>query len=199
VTEYDPRAPLLATLADYAEAHPRERDVALRIASLVSAHADCFHRTCRPGHITGSAWVVSPARDRVLLLHHRKLGRWLQPGGHADGDPDPAAVALKEATEETGLRSLRLASDLPIDLDIHVIPARHAIDGTMIDDAHEHHDVRFLVEADPTEPIVVSDESHAVRWFSIDEARSLTDEWSVLRLIEKGIAKEAQRNTQDIG
>ncbi|MGL4512931.1 MAG: NUDIX hydrolase [Lacipirellulaceae bacterium] len=193
MTTNDHRAPLLAMLAEYALRTPEEADVAERIAALVAGHADCFDRACRPGHVTGSAWIVSPPRDRVLLLHHRKLGRWLQPGGHADGDPDVARVALKEATEETGLASLRLLSATPIDLDVHVIPARRAPDGAPLDDQHEHHDVRFLVEADPAEPLAVNDESHAVRWFTPDEVRGLTQEWSVLRLLAKGRAAETRR------
>ena len=82
----------------------------------VRAHPDCLARTCAPGHLTGSAWIVSPDRRRTLLTHHRKLGKWLQLGGHADGDADLLAVALREAREESGLRGLRVvdASLFPV-------------------------------------------------------------------------------------
>lgn len=184
------RQPLLDMLDRYAESYPRERAVAAKIRALVATHADCFDRTCRPGHITASAWVTTPARDRFLLVHHRKLGRWLQPGGHADGQTDVAAVALREATEESGLPNLRLAAHgfplLPLDLDVHEIPARRDAAGALIEDAHEHHDLRFLILADAAVAPQTSDESHDVRWFTVDQLHAVTDEESVLRLWRKG-------------
>lgn len=179
----------------YAARYPEEREVAARIRALVRAHADCFDRTCRPGHVTASAWVTTPARDRFLLVHHRKLGRWLQPGGHMDGQPDVAAAALREVEEETALASVHLANAgagaelTPFDLDIHVIPARHDGVGDEIEDAHEHHDVRVLVIADGDLTPHVSDESHAVRWFTPEELLAATDEESVLRLYRKSIVR----------
>ena len=172
----------------YAAAHPEDAATAQRIRALVEDHADCFDRTCRPGHITGAAWVTTRDGRQALLVHHRKLGKWLQPGGHADGDSDVAAVALREAQEETGLADLSLlggAEALPLDLDVHVIPARHDAAGNLIDDAHEHHDVRYLVVAPTAAPPVVSDESHDVRWFAIEQLSSVTQEESVLRLARK--------------
>jgi 8-oxo-dGTP pyrophosphatase MutT (NUDIX family) len=176
----------------YDARHPSERSTTDRIRDLVVAHADCFDRTCRPGHITASAWITTPARDRFLLVHHRKLGRWLQPGGHADGQTDAAAVALREATEETGLSQLRHAEHAeasnatPLDLDVHVIPARYDAAGSVVEDAHEHHDIRFLIIAEGDLVPEASDESHAVRWFTPEELHAITDEESVLRLWRKG-------------
>lgn len=189
------RQPLLDMLARYAERYPREQAVAAKIRALVEAHADCFQRTCRPGHITASAWVTTPARDRFLLVHHRKLGRWLQPGGHADGQTDVAAVALREATEESGLPNLRLVANgaplLPLDLDVHEIPARRDAAGALIEDAHEHHDLRFLIVADHAAAPQTSDESHDVRWFTVDQLHAVTDEESVLRLWRKASGQGA--------
>ena len=96
--------------------------------------------------------------DRVLLAHHRKLGRWLQPGGHSDGDPDTLAVALREAREESGL-DVRALDDAIFDIDVHRIPARGR------EPAHLHFDVRFLVQAEH-DRFRVSDESHALAWVS---------------------------------
>lgn len=116
-----------------------------------------FTRTRPGGHFTGSAWLVSRDRQRVLLTHHRKLDRWLQLGGHADGDTDLPGVALREATEESGLPALAGESEI-FDLDRHWIPERHGMPG------HWHYDVRFVVLATTSEAYVVSEESHALAW-----------------------------------
>ncbi|MEO1497485.1 MAG: NUDIX hydrolase [Planctomycetota bacterium] len=178
---------LLNLLAEYQEHHADEAAVVRRIRSLVMAHEDCFERICRPGHITGSAWVISADGERHLLLHHRKLNKWLQPGGHADGDPDVARVALREATEESGLMALELFPSVPkvLDVDVHDIPARYHPDGTLKEDAHEHHDVRFLVRATTDEPLTRNEESNDLRWATEAEVRRLTSETSVLRLLDK--------------
>ncbi|MEM8864462.1 MAG: NUDIX hydrolase [Planctomycetota bacterium] len=186
---YMHRRPLLDMLDRYQAAYPGEEAMAERIRSLVERHADCFDRTCRPGHITGSAWVLSADRQRCVLVHHRKLQRWLQPGGHADGDADVLRVAMKEAEEETGLGDLVFLGNAeqptPLDIDVHQIPARHAPSGELIDDAHEHHDLRFLLAATGEAPPIVSEESHDVRWFKPAEIEQMTDEESVLRLLRK--------------
>ncbi len=178
------RRPLLTMLNRYAKRYPAEADVAKRIERLVTAHADCFERACRPGHITGSAWVLSHDRRRCLLVHHGKLNRWLQPGGHADGQTDVAQVALREAQEETGLIELELTAE-PLDIDVHLIPARLDRDGHQLEDAHEHHDIRFLFVAAPGQQLILSDESHEIRWFSREEVLEATDEQSVLRMLRK--------------
>jgi len=183
------RRPLLDMLDRYVERYPMERYVAARIFTLVADHVDCFERTCRPGHVTASAWVTTPQRDRFLLVHHRKLDRWLQPGGHADGQADVPAAALREAIEESGLLQLRLAdfgpAVTPLDLDVHLIPARYDSGGRVIEDAHEHHDVRFLVVADGDLAPRASYESHDVRWFTAEELRAAIEEESVLRMWRK--------------
>ncbi|MEX2168912.1 MAG: NUDIX hydrolase [Pirellulales bacterium] len=192
------RQPLLTLFDRYEAHHPSEAPMIARVRTLVASHSDCFERTCLPGHITGSAWIVSADGERHLLVHHRKLNRWLQPGGHADGQTDVAAAALREAVEETGLSSLRFADDapllalrarddapLPLDVDVHVIPERLDTAGNLIDPAHEHHDIRFLLIAPPDEAIRVSDESHDVRWFTREEIERLDTDESVLRMLRK--------------
>ena len=82
------RRRLKALLAEYRERWPQESATVARFDAFVDSHPDCFHRSCRVGHITGWAWVVDMAGERVLLAQHRKLGRRLLPGGHSDGDPD---------------------------------------------------------------------------------------------------------------
>jgi len=183
------RQPLLTMLEQYTSLYPDEANVAQQISALVREHASCFERTCRPGHVTGSAWILSQDRTQCLLVHHRKLDRWLQPGGHADGQSDVADVALREAQEESGLQqlTLQLTNDqlIPLDIDVHAIPTRLDAAGNVKEDAHEHHDIRFLIVAAPNQQLVLSDESNDVRWFSRDELLSLTAEESVLRMLRK--------------
>jgi 8-oxo-dGTP pyrophosphatase MutT (NUDIX family) len=127
-----------------------------RILGLIDEHEDIAVRTCRPGHLTGSAFVVDPSRMTCLMLFHTKLQRWLQPGGHADGDTNLAHVALREAEEETGIDGLRVVTPA-IDVDIHrVDPPK--------EDAHLHLDVRYLVIAPAGSEPVGNHESQALRW-----------------------------------
>lgn len=152
--------------------------------AFVKQHPDCFERSLLTGHVTGSAWVVSPDRQQTLLIHHRKLNRWLQPGGHADGDPNVAAVALREAREETGLTSLQfvgMPGELPpiFDVDVHTIPARGDVP------EHLHYDIRFLIEADPDEAFGYSDEIKNIRWLSAKTIKSIAKSESIWRIVRK--------------
>jgi 8-oxo-dGTP pyrophosphatase MutT (NUDIX family) len=147
--------------------------------AFVEANPDCLLRTCAPGHLTGSSWIVSPDRRRTLLTHHRKLGKWLQLGGHADGDPDILAVALREAREESGLSHLRIVSPALFDVDRHWIPARGAEPG------HWHHDLRFLIEADPAEPLTLSSESKELSWVDVAAVGALNPDESLARMVRK--------------
>jgi 8-oxo-dGTP pyrophosphatase MutT (NUDIX family) len=182
----DARRALLEHLPAYLRRFPDEADVVARFRAFVTAHPDCFERSCAPGHVTGSAWIVSHDRRRFLLTHHRKLRRWLQLGGHADGDPDTAAVALREATEESGVAGLALVAIdgrvQPLDLDAHEIPARGD------EPAHVHYDVRFLVVAPPDARTTVGAESLDLRWFAADERLAVDHDESVARLLRKARA-----------
>jgi 8-oxo-dGTP pyrophosphatase MutT (NUDIX family) len=133
--------------------------------------------------VTGSVWLLSPDRRSVLLTHHRKLDRWLQLGGHADGEPDPFRVAVREAREESGLeRFTSPASALPLDVDVHLIPAHGA------EPAHLHHDVRYLLVADPGQDARASAESRALRWVERERLHELVREESMLRMERKAHA-----------
>ncbi len=175
------RKGLRALLAAYRVRWPREADTVSRFEAFVDAHPDCFERTCRVGHITGSAWLVDSEGERALLTHHRKLGRWLQLGGHSDGDPDPLAVALREAREESGL-AVRALDEAIFDLDVHRIPARGP------EAAHLHYDVRFLLVAG-SDRLRKNDESHALQWVPVNGVRTRSGEESVLRMARKWEAR----------
>ena len=154
-----------------------------RLRDFVKENKDCFLRENLAGHVTGSALVTDKSHKYVLLTHHKKLDKWLQLGGHADGDDDILSVALKEASEESGLSALRVVSfmgeKMPFDVDVHKIPERG------LEPAHYHYDVRYLLEGDKDLPLVMSDESKDLRWFSLEEAKALTSEWSMLRQFQK--------------
>lgn len=160
-----------------ADAH--EAAMLSEILAFVTTQPECLSRQCVPGHLTGSAWVLSPDRTRTLLTHHRKLEKWLQLGGHADGDPDLLAVALREAREESGLQSVRAISDEIFDVDRHWIPERRGEPG------HYHYDLRFLLDADPAEPLVRSSESKDLAWVEIARVESLNPEQSMARMVRK--------------
>lgn len=164
---------LRAALQDYARRVPEHAAVADEFRQLLDEGGeDPFARARLAGHFTGSAWLVSADGRRVLLTHHRKLDRWLQLGGHADGDRDLAAVALREAEEESGLPGLRLESQAPFDLDRHWIPERGQVPG------HWHYDARYVVRAGADERFVVSGESLDLAWRDIAAiaADALADE-----------------------
>lgn len=169
-----------------------ERDEQLRAVSRFKAFAlsssDVFERTHLEGHFTASAFVISEDKKHLLMTHHKKLGKWLQLGGHADGEEELEKVALKECEEESGLTSLQF---LPhprenftawiFDLDDHQIPPRKE------EPVHIHYDVRFLLIAKNT-PLVISDESIDLQWIPLDRVFSYNPERSIMRCVEK-IAK----------
>jgi 8-oxo-dGTP pyrophosphatase MutT (NUDIX family) len=175
------RTCVLDLLARYRVRYPDESATVERFEAFVSAEPNCFERNCWSGHVTGSAWVVNAKRTHVLLTHHRKLGRWLQLGGHSDGDTNPLRVACREASEESGLTVDPLDEEL-FDIDIHLIPARRD------DPPHHHFDTRFVLRVVGEEYFRVSDESHALRWVEIARLRDVTVEPSMLRMAAKWLA-----------
>ena len=178
------RADLVELLERYAERHPAERATADRIRALVAGEPRCFERDCFPGHVTASAWIVSRESRAVLLTHHRKLDRWLQLGGHTDGDSDVLASALREAREESGLADFEPipagGGAVILDVDVHEIPARPG------EPAHQHHDVRFLLEASERAPLARQrSESKALRWFPAAGIEARFSEESLVRMARK--------------
>ena len=173
---------MLAQLEDYRRRHPAQAETAARFLDLLTSVGDAAYARDHfvPGHITGSAFVLDSARQRTLLTHHKKLGIWIQPGGHCDGVPDARATAFREAEEETGLAELTFAADHIFDLDIHEIPARKA------DPAHLHFDVRYLLIADSeNEGFTVSEESHDLAWVDLENVFGKSTDASVLRMVKK--------------
>lgn len=180
--------PALAPTADLARAREvlgsyaphdsaQEQERARLLAWIETYPEDAHLRTRVEGHLTASALLLDHAGERSLLTHHRKLGKWLQLGGHCDGDANLAGVALRECEEESGIVGLAL-EPVPIDVDVHRIPARPG------EPAHLHLDTRFAVWAPPGASAVVSDESLELGWFAPDELGPLDLDGSVRRLFE---------------
>lgn len=173
------RNSLLALLNVYTPENGLEKEMYLNTIAFVKKHPDCFERSLEIGHVTASGLVLSPDGNSVLLMHHQKLGHWLQPGGHCDGDPDTERVARKEIWEETGIGHLELYKQGIFDVDIHLIPERKGLP------SHNHFDIRFAFKAAPGQDIVVNDESLDVQWIPLENVRQLNDSESVVRMIRK--------------
>jgi 8-oxo-dGTP pyrophosphatase MutT (NUDIX family) len=160
--------------------NPELRGERERMRALIADRPLPLDRTERPGHLTGSALVVHADLERTLVLFHAKLQIWVQPGGHADGDANLPAVALREATEETGISGLRVWP-VAVDLDIHEVrPPK--------EDAHFHHDVRFVVLAPEDAEIDANHESEAQRWVGPAELLELGADTGLQRLAANGLA-----------
>lgn len=188
VQEADFRAPLCKALQKYAESHPEQKITADRMIDFVRSTPHCFERSHAAGHMTGSAWLLNPAGDKALLTLHHNLQRWMQTGGHADGDPDILRVALKEAEEESGITGIVPISGEIFDVDIHLIPARPAKG----EPAHFHYDVRYLLRA-PHEQYAISQESDDLAWWSAEDfaTRAAELDASVLRMAELWMQQKA--------
>lgn len=151
-----------------------------RFTKLILKTEAPFSREQYPGHLTGSCFVLNPGQSEILLLHHRKLEKWLQMGGHCDGEIDLAQVALREAQEESGTKELTLLTSGIIDLDIHQIPARKD------EPEHLHYDVRYLGICQNPEGIQLAEnESTDLAWFSWDKAVQIAREPSMHRVFKK--------------
>ena len=164
-------------LDDYGKRYPEERALAQAFA-FFSREADFLSRHRAEAHATGSAWVVSPCGEKALLTHHRKLGRWLQLGGHGEGEADPFLVAWREAKEESGLKHLEPVSRQIFDLDRHWIPARPGEAG------HWHWDFRYVFRA-RAEEFQLSEESLGLAWVEIRQIAEEFEDPSLARMARK--------------
>lgn len=182
---------LLSQLEAYGRVWPEEKTCAKRFQSFLKEYPTCFERTLEVGHVTGSALVMTEDFSKVLLTHHAKLNKWLQLGGHCDGNPLVFETALRETKEESGLKEIHIidasrfvnlpstATPLFFDIDIHEIPVRKTVP------AHLHYDLRFLVTTPTPEKIQITQESQDLRWFTLPEAADVAVERSMLRMFEK--------------
>lgn len=183
---------LVDILSRHQASEIREEADRIRMMEFAKAHPDPFDRAIQEGHFTGSGLVMAEDGSQVLLLHHLKLHRWLQPGGHGEpGETRGENVARREVAEETGLTPrLHPVAPRPFDVDIHTIPARK------LDPTHEHLDLRYLFIADPEEPLRAEPpdgpgapaSGPSLRWFDVEEALAMDLDPGLKRMIRKARA-----------
>ena len=176
------RAILAQALHDFKKKHPEQQKVADSMLEFISTNQNCFSRSNTSGHLTGSAWLINPKGDKVLLTLHRKLQRWMQTGGHADDEQDSLHIAIREAEEESGIQGIRAVSTDIFDIDIHRIPARPEKN----EPEHYHYDIRYLLQV-PHENFIISDESDELAWWSKTAIEAN------LHLFDESVKRMAQR------
>lgn len=163
---------LLAYKTDFEE----EQQYIIQVQNFLNRNNDFYQKTNLKGHLTGSAWVVSEDRKQVLLIHHKKLNMWIQPGGHADdSDENLMETARREAVEECGLAELKLVSTSIFDVDVHQIPEKGSVP------SHIHYDIRFAFETNPNLD------------FNIDKSEILDAQWVDIQLLK---GENTQRSIQ---
>ena len=156
-----------------------EQECKNRMLQFIKDYPNCFERSLDIGHFTGSAWLLNPDQTKALLTHHTKLDKWVQLGGHCDGNPDILTVAITEAQEESGIQYIAPVSKTIFDIDIHLVPARGE------QKEHYHYDVRFLLQAIETESFIQNHESKELRWISKNRNDLPTSSRSVVRIFDK--------------
>jgi len=177
------RASLQQLLKEYNPLYSDEKVYKNQMLTFIEHHPNCFERSLEIGHLTASCWLLNKDNSAALLLHHKKLQKWFQLGGHADGNHDLLAVAIKEAQEESGILNIVPIFNDIFDIDIHMIPANSK------EKAHYHYDVRFLLQVVSDESVVQNHESNELRWISKNKQDLPTQDWSVVRMFEKWIKR----------
>ncbi len=177
--KYGERAQILDKLEAYVGIDHAEESMRRATIEFIRGNENCFERSLLIGHVNGSAWIVDSSFQYVLLTHHQKLDKWLQLGGHSDGNSDTLDVASREAWEESGLESVKPLTGDIFDIDVHTIPERGS------EPEHEHYDIRFIFTADMKEELKVSPESKDLRWVRLEEIDKLNTSDSLKRMAEK--------------
>lgn len=166
-------------LLEYVTVSRQENIIKSKMLEFLAQHPQALERSCTVGHFTASAWLLSNDLQRALLMHHVKLNKWLQLGGHCDGNPNLLEVAVKEAQEESGLTNIQPLNSKIFDIDMHMIPDFGK------ESAHTHYDVRFLLRVMDDAPIIKNSESHELRWCTTNLATFPTNEPSVIKMYKK--------------
>lgn len=168
---------LLELLNNYHPIYGSEIEAKKNIISFINNHEDCFSRKCKIGHITASAFLLNKESDKALLMHHKKLDKWLQLGGHCDEDNDVLRVAVREVQEESGINDIKIVSNNIFDIDVHHIPERRN------ELEHYHYDIRFLLQTGNNN-YTINSESNQLQWVSSLEEINSKEE-SLVRMFKK--------------
>ena len=176
---------IMDDIARYVPFNEQEQRDQAEILRFLAQHGDAFLRSNRIAHMTASAWVVNPTRDKVLMVYHKIYDSWSWTGGHADGETDLLAVALREVTEETGVKSVRPVTEDIYSLETVTVDG-HEKRGEYVS-SHLHLNVTYLLEADDAEPLrICEDENKGVAWFGLEDALAAsTEPWFVKRIYQK--------------
>lgn len=179
------RTKLLILLQNYFPEYPEEIAFKPQIIEFIKQNPQCFERSLEIGHITASAWLLNKDQSQALLMHHTKLNKWFQLGGHCDGDCDVLRVAVKEAQEESGINQIFPLIEQIFDIDIHLIPENKK------EKAHFHYDIRFLLYITNDEQIIQNNESKELRWINKNLDTLPTQNPSVVRMFNKWITRKS--------
>lgn len=163
------RNTLITELKNYHTHYAEERAYIGQFLDLLT-NPRCYYRDCFPGHITASSILINQAGDHILMNHHKSLNKWMNFGGHSDGDEDSLSVAIRETMEEAGVTAFKALSADFVDIDIHSIPEN----SKKGEPAHYHYDVRYVMQMTGEQQAVISDESLNLKWMTWAEARALT-------------------------
>ena len=163
----------------------QERQDQALILAFLERNPDAFYRSNLLAHMTASAWVVNPQRSKVLMVYHRLYDSWSWAGGHADGEEDLLAVALREVREETGVQRLRPVTEDIYSLEVLTVDG-HEKHGRYVP-SHLHLNLTYLLEAEEEQPLRICEaENSGVAWFSLADALSAsTEPWFVERIYKK--------------
>lgn len=173
------RKHIIDKLRSYELTNPKDRETVTQFLQFIERNPNCFERSLKEGHITGSAWLLDSEKKKALLMHHKKLNKWLQLGGHADGDSNILRVALRESKEESGIDQIKSLSEEIFDLDIHLIPSRKE------EPEHYHYDIRYLFQVVKNDSYTVNHESNDMKWFTADELSHMDLDSSMKKLLAK--------------
>ena len=169
---------ILKIIKTYRPINPAQKEIQDKFILFIENNPDCLLRSNLKGHLTASAFVMDLKTQQVLLIHHKKLDKWLQPGGHCDGDADLLRVAIKEVFEETGLKIQANGQSIK-GLDIHIIPEYKGIP------EHKHYDVRYIFESDSSLPLIQNHETTGIQWINLEDLKDFINDETVLLMLDK--------------
>jgi len=188
------KSQITTIICDYSTDYAEEKIFLNQISKFVERVKFPCSRETLEGHITASAWIINKEKDSVLLIHHNKLNRWFQPGGHIENiDTSVLHACEREAIEETGIKELNLLSSQIFDIDIHMIPERNGIP------EHLHYDIRYAFVASSFEMSLDLTEVNGGKWVKLKECLDDKERYgSIERMVKKTLCEKTISNFNNI-